>query len=1264
MAYTETDFPVCGLLKSVSETGLRNHTASAFGVLARAVSSRIVGIPFSVFVHGTLAIGFGSAAAETPIYYEPGINPYREQASQDGVESVDPYSGMLKVRHLDLFLPGNGGLDIKVLRTYDSAGVYQLGVGGIGLPAMGYGWVSHFGKLAGSYVCQPDFNTPSTRPVLELPDGIQFKFLKAPAGFGHLYVSNEGWVADCANAPDGGGLFVLSPEGVRYDMTVRYSENGIDRFQVKKITDKNGNWLNFDYQATGGKPYPLKITASDGRVVNFEYAPGVTTGTRVSKITANGQVWRYDYTSAGTPLSVSSNATSFELSKVTRPDGTTWTYEYPVFANYYSPLVTLRGYLGKIKRPDGGLTSYQYSYVSTEVLGGARALRITSKSVFDNVNPQSNWAYRYKFWESVGGSSVGVSTTDVTDPAGGLTTYKHETPYASKSATAWRVGLLLDKLECSSVNGTVTTCIPASANRREQNEWGSQLVSPDQHTANTGVEPYYDAQTNRPLLTKKTITQDGTTYTTQYLSHDSYGNPARIVETGNGGTRTLDLTYYNNSTKWIVGQRDRETLDSAWVIDRGFDANGNILSVVKYGVPTTLTYFATGDVASITDANYNRTDFANYYRGVPRQENQPGGVTVYRTVNATGTVATETNGEGNLTQYSYDGLNRLTGVAPPAGNSTTIQWGSNSKTVTRGSFVESTLFDGFGREIDLTKRDSVTSAFTRSAYRYDALGRKIMEAYPTNSTAPIANTSNQMTLPGAQYGYDILGRLVSIKHADGKLRQMQYLAGNQVKTTNERNYATTNSYRSFGDPEERQLMGVVAPVAAANMTITRDSLGQITSMAQAGVTRTMQYDSRGYLTKTYHPETGWITYGRDAVGNALSKSVGVAPGARTVSFVYDSRNRLTDTTYMDSTTPPVGLTYNRVDDIINATRGSIVRAYDYDANRNLQSESLEVDGRTFNLSYLYDGNDALTQVTYPDGQIVNYYPDALGRPTSVSPYVTSITYHPSSQVSGMTYANGVSTVQAFNSRQWPSQLSVSKLTIGLINTSYIYDGLGNLTSMTDSVSAGYNRTLSYDAIDRLVSAAGSWGSGNITYDGRGNLLTQTYGSTYAKTYTYDSANRLASYTGSTAFTYDAWGNATRSGNALSYHLYDNASNLYCASCDSASPLRFEYDASNYRVKKSRNSVVTYSFYAKDGNLMMEYTPSLSDLKQFAYHNKKQVAMRHIVNPALIIGQNSRLNPTRFATDIPRKPVEFEMGLLSDLIPFTPLLSVAMMASAN
>src|SRR3569832_1057061 len=455
---------------------------------------------------------------------------------------------MLKIQYTDLLLPGNGGLDIKVMRTYDSAGIIQPGVGGPPMPTMGLGWNFTFGQVIGSYVCYTA-NPPAYRPIFLLPDGSQQKFYKAPTGFGHLYVSKEGWVADCANSPNGGGLIVSSPDGTKYQSTVHYAYNGVDYFNVNAITDFFGFLLTFQYQLIISVYLPVSCSSSDGRLVTFSY-----TGSALTQITANGQTWTYDYvTFDGRPISSSSN---YGLATVTRPDGKKWSYTYPTFPTAYSPLIYVRGYMGQVTRPDGGANTYKFTYVSAM---GTYALRMTSKSVTDNINPVSNWTYRYTFWQSDPDSAVGVSVTDVADPVGGLTTYKHETPYASNTASAWRVGLLLDKLKCSSSGGTVLTCTPANATQREQFTWGSQLVSPDVYLAYTGVmEPYTDQQTNRPLLTNQTITRDGTTYVTQYQSHDAYGNPARVVETGNGTTRTTDLTYYNDPVKWITGVPDEE----------------------------------------------------------------------------------------------------------------------------------------------------------------------------------------------------------------------------------------------------------------------------------------------------------------------------------------------------------------------------------------------------------------------------------------------------------------------------------------------------------------------------------------------------------------------------------------------------------------------------------------------------------------------------------------------------------------------------------
>jgi len=59
-------------------------------------------------------------------YSEPGIggNGKRQSLSTAPNESIDPFSGALSLVHTDLVLPGNGGLDIVVQRSYSPNNAY------------------------------------------------------------------------------------------------------------------------------------------------------------------------------------------------------------------------------------------------------------------------------------------------------------------------------------------------------------------------------------------------------------------------------------------------------------------------------------------------------------------------------------------------------------------------------------------------------------------------------------------------------------------------------------------------------------------------------------------------------------------------------------------------------------------------------------------------------------------------------------------------------------------------------------------------------------------------------------------------------------------------------------------------------------------------------------------------------------------------------------------------------------------------------------
>ena len=62
---------------------------------------------------------FATEPLKDPFYtmgHELSGNRTFDQAAED----VDPFSGYLTLSNTDLVLPGNGGLDVKIIRTYNS----------------------------------------------------------------------------------------------------------------------------------------------------------------------------------------------------------------------------------------------------------------------------------------------------------------------------------------------------------------------------------------------------------------------------------------------------------------------------------------------------------------------------------------------------------------------------------------------------------------------------------------------------------------------------------------------------------------------------------------------------------------------------------------------------------------------------------------------------------------------------------------------------------------------------------------------------------------------------------------------------------------------------------------------------------------------------------------------------------------------------------------------------------------------------------------
>lgn len=1082
-------------------------------------------------------------------YKEPDRYPHRDYINQNFMEQIDPFSGTLNLSYVDLFLPGNGGLDLKVQRRYSSLQdpAYTGGMWVMSSPLVGLGWSIHFGRLTNVGGGCPNFH----QPVLELPDGSRQVFYR-PTGGNPPLLSAERWKGECQPGAPGGGFILTSPEGVRYEMTQRKDEvimtyaagpvTGV--WYPRRIEDRYGNSMTFTYAGPAGNL--SSITTSDGRQMNFSYVQRAGFW-YVSSISGAGRTWTYNYRNADRLQVVD------YLNSVMRPDGNQWHYDYLPFqgttqAGSYS--------LRSLTYPQGGQIYYTYGYVQfTSELPGDRTTVVSTKGTTDGT-----WFFSY----SPGSLGVLAQTT-VTTPVGQIV-YRHFGYNTVASGTVWKVGLLAEK--------------HTGSEQSEYYDWGSQFISSEWLQRPVGFQAKFDSGTYVPIMTRKRIARDGANYTTDYSNHDIYGNPQNVSESGTHSRTTL-IDYYYNTAKWIVKQVRNENISTIGAITRTFNSDGFMTSENRFGVATGYTPTPQGDVGSKTNARSRTTFYSNYHRGIPRTENWPETVNLSRAVSDAGNVEAETNGEGHTTNYSYDGLNRIIGIAYPIRNPVNVSYTSITKTITRGSYTETTTYDGYGRPRSIN-RNGITQNMN-----YDALGRKTFESFPGS-------------LQGTTYDYDILGRIRSVQHPGGS-RTMAY-SGNNITVTNERSKTTTYQHRAYGNPDDRVVTAIITPEPGTNVSIGRNGLGQITTLSQGSFTRTYGYNTRFFLTSVDDPETGTTVYGRDGVGNMTSRRVG---SSSTTNYEIDGLNRTTEILYPSGSTPNVTLGYDKNSKLIRATNSAANRTFDYDENSFLRSESLIIDGYTFNTAYGFNGNDVLNTLTYPrTGRVVTYNPNALGRPTQVLPYATSVSHHDSGNISQVQLANGKTISLGENTQQWSDSIRVSPF----IDKLYQYDGVGNVLRISDAVEAGETLNLDYDGIDRLTVANGPWGIGSINYDAVGNITAQRFGS-FNLTYHYPLGNRLASTSGGVTrtFSYDVYGNVSANGSFV--FEYDDASNLRRVN-PGASEFRYAYDGKNMRVRTEKSGVRTYYVYSANGDLLLEFVPAQGNAtKEHTYLRGKRIATR-------------------------------------------------------
>ena len=359
---------------------------------------------------------------------------------------------------------------------------------------------------------------------------------------------------------------------------------------------------------------------------------------------------------------------------------------------------------------------------------------------------------------------------------------------------------------------------------------------------------------------------------------------------------------------------------------------------------------------------------------------------------------------------------------------------------------------------------STTQADPRTTYSYDAYGNLHSTTDPNSDTTTITydntvhmfpeqttNALNQ-TVTMTYYGID------SAPLNNGGLQGLWGQARSKTDANNQTAYTT---YDVFGRPSTSisPLDSVALPTEQKTYNIQSSYIAvtdtaRVSNGSSATISTVSYYDGLGRLIET--------------------KSLGPTVGQYIVSgqTVYDNRG-LPITKYLPY------FTSNNLNtlDAINTTKPSSQAAYDPMGRVITKTNP---DGTYSSVTY----NQWMTTTTDENGHKQQSIVDAFGRLVQKQEY---------------TGADG-------RSSYYPSSAYTLYAT-----TTYVYNPLGNLTSVTDA----HNNvtTITYDNLGRKIAMndpdMGNW---HYCYDGNGNLIWQQDAKGQVISFTYDALNRLTNKT--------------------------------------------------------------------------------------------------------------------------------------------------------
>ena len=364
---------------------------------------------------------------------------------------------------------------------------------------------------------------------------------------------------------------------------------------------------------------------------------------------------------------------------------------------------------------------------------------------------------------------------------------------------------------------------------------------------------------------------------------------------------------------------------------------------------------------------------------------------------------------------------------------------------------------------------------SRTDYYYDDLPLADCDANPTNNQMPtngnltrIVRWLNGGISPETRMAYDSIGNPVCVRDPNGNVTVTEYDAAYKtfpVTNINAKKYPVTSTYYGVNSTANKGLFGQPERVTDPN-----------------GATITAEYDPFGRKTLDIQPDNFWTRTAHNSFGSVGSQHIFTdnQSGMWTASY-FDGLGR----TFKERKSGPDGKTI--VTETVYDQRGMVLK-------KSLPYfETLEAPVWRI---YSYDALGRVTGVTNPDGtSTLACFSDLVSVFIDENGHRRRETRDPLGRLVNVEEYEGVY-----------SDCSTSKLT-PYASTTYAYDVLGNLTSVTDA--KGNSATIEYDTLGRKKNMfdldMGYW---EYEYYNDGSVKSIMDGNYVITKYYYDKLNRL------------------------------------------------------------------------------------------------------------------------------------------------------------